>query len=108
MRLHKHTSIERMRSFPPHMQVGMVASEVLRAANLLTRGGSPEASSSLMRARELLGALEVSPNIPVEWAPCLLGTARALDVQALLAAGPAAVQRLHDDLMALCGEGFGL
>lgn len=103
MKLHRHTSLERIRGWPPSQQIGMVAAELLRAARLLDHDGRTEALTCLARARELLGAAEVSPNMPVAWTSVLLRTVRTISQPGFPAGAGPAVRRLHDDLMELCG-----
>ena len=107
MKLHKHTTLARMRSFTPAVQVGMVAAEVLRAASLLERAGVAEAHQCLARARELLGAAEVSPSLPVDWAPALRSVVASLVSPKIPAGGAEEIRRVHEILMALCAADLG-
>jgi hypothetical protein len=103
VRLHRHTSAERVRAWPPEVQVGHVASELSRAAALLDAGGRDEARMALLRARELLGVLETCPLLPAEWGAELVEAVRRLALDRLDDTDAAAWRDLQARLMALIG-----
>ena len=100
MRYHKNLSAERLRQMPWKNQVGLVASELSRAAHLRESGGGPEIAGCLQRARELLGVLESVPGVPAEAGLVLAAVAEDLSA-ARLGEAPAKAPGLYQRLMSL-------
>lgn len=101
MRMHPGTSAERVRSWPPAVQVGHVASELSRAASLLEAGAPEAAFAALLRARELLGVIETDRELPEGWGPPLVDAVRRLARDRLGERDPQVWRALYADLMAL-------
>ncbi len=101
MRLHKNTTADKVRSWPPAVQVGHVASELSRAASLIETGGPGEALGALLRARELLGVMETCPALPVGWGPDLADAVHRLALDKLGNPNPAEWRSLQARLMGL-------
>ncbi len=86
---------------PWHVQAGMVACELSRAASLLDQGGGDEVNGCIRRARELMGILESAPAIPPGPLPALAEAARGLAARDI-ARDAALVSRFRDSLTATC------
>jgi len=102
MRLHRRTSAAQVRGWPPAVQVGHIASELMRAGNLAGQGATLEARNALLRARELLGVLETCPSLPESWGPELARAVTVLRTTPLDQPDPAVWRSLYDSLMELC------
>jgi hypothetical protein len=100
MKYHKNLSAERVRAMPWKTQVGMVASELSRVANLVQSGGGAEVIGCLQRARELLGVLESLDSVPVDAGIAIAQVAKQL-CQARLPDAPSQAAELHRRLMLL-------
>jgi hypothetical protein len=84
MRNHGGLTADRLRKMPWHERVGMVASELSRTDSLHRMGGGSGLEGCVARARELMGVVESSPDIPPDAAAALAGVARMMGRTRLL------------------------